>query len=48
MRLLLHVLSDDLRTLLLSHWLDARSLAMLDVAISSKSLLDDAPWISEI
>ena len=38
MRLLLHVLSDDLRTLLLSHWLDARSLAMLDVAISSKSL----------
>ena len=37
MRLLLHVLSDDLRTLLLSHWLDVRSLAMLDVAISSKS-----------
>jgi hypothetical protein len=37
MRLLLHVLSDDLLTLLLSHWLDVRSLAMLDVAVSSKS-----------
>ena len=38
MRLPLHVLSDYLRTLILSHWLDVRSLAMLDVAVSSKSL----------
>jgi hypothetical protein len=33
----MHVLSDDLRTLILSHWLDVRSLGLLDVAISSKS-----------
>ena len=33
--LLLHLLNDDLQTLLLSHWLDVRSLAMLDVAVSS-------------
>ena len=37
MRLLLHVLSDDLRSLLLFQWLDVSSLAMLDVAVSSKS-----------
>ena len=36
-RLLLHELSDDLHTLLLSQWLDVRSLLTLDVAVSSNT-----------
>jgi hypothetical protein len=35
--LLLNLLGDDLHTLLLSHWLDVRSLVTLDIAISSKT-----------
>ena len=36
---LLHsLLSDDLLILLLSHWLDVRSLITLDVAVSSRTL----------
>ena len=36
---LLHcLLSDDLQILLLSHWLDIRSLTTLDVAVSSHKL----------
>ena len=35
---LLSLLSDDLQTLLLSLWLDVRSLATLDVAVSSHVL----------
>ena len=36
-RLLLHELSDDLHILLLSQWLDVRSLVTLDVAVSSNT-----------
>ena len=36
-RFLLHELSDDLHTLLLSQWLDVRSLVTLDVAVSSNT-----------
>ena len=36
-RLLLHELSDDLHILLLSEWLDVRSLVTLDVAVSSNT-----------
>ena len=34
-RLLLYVLSDDMHSLLLSQWLDVRSLVTLDIAVSS-------------
>lgn len=37
-RLLLHVLSDDVSALILSRWLDVRSLLTLDTAVSSKTL----------
>ena len=33
----LHLLSDDLRALILSRWLDVRSIVTLDVAVSSKT-----------
>ena len=33
----LNLLGDDLHTLLLSHWLDVRSLVTLDIAVSSKT-----------
>ena len=33
----LHPLSDDLRALILFHWLDVRSLVTQDVAVSSKT-----------
>ena len=33
----LHLLSDDLHALILSRWLDVRSLVILDVAVSSKT-----------
>jgi Leucine Rich repeat len=36
-QLLLQLITDDLRTLLLTHWLDVRTLAILDVAVSSKT-----------
>jgi Leucine Rich repeat len=36
-QLLLRLITDDLRTLLLTHWLDVRTLAILDVAVSSKT-----------
>ena len=36
-QLLLHELSDDLHNLLLSQWLDVRSLVTLDVAVSSNT-----------
>ena len=36
-RLLLHELSDDLHILLLSQWLDVRSLVTLDVAVTSNT-----------
>ena len=36
-RLILHELSDDLHILLLSQWLDVRSLVTLDAAVSSNT-----------
>ena len=38
MRRLFHVICDDLHTLLLSQWLDIRSIVALDIAISSYTL----------
>ena len=35
---LFHELSDDLHILLLSHWLDIRSIVMLDIAVSNNTL----------
>jgi hypothetical protein len=42
--LLLHLLNDDLHTRFLSHWLDVRSIAILDVAVSSERCRPH--WIS--
>ena len=42
--LLLYLLRDDLHTRFLSHWLDVRSIATLDMAVSSKKCRPN--WIS--
>ena len=48
MQLLLLMLSDDLQIHLHSYWLDVLSLVTLDIAVSSRTVLDEAPSIFKI